>query len=380
MHRTLIVATTSYAGMGPYVSEIVNNFAPNDGVFYFFCDHEDDFFLKNIKENLHSKSVFFKSINSKINKIKGLLPIKRTYHDEIVRCCKEHNIQVVHFINNPAPIKIIKALEKMNISVVSTVHDLHAHESNKAWYKELRFKIIYAGLQRSLEYGKFFITNSKTQYKEIEKFYPQKKVYFHSFPSLVSKNIRKGRDVPIELQNCMMPYILFFGRIEAYKGISLLYDVFVSEADLHNKYSLVIAGSGDLPFVRRENEKNVIMINRYIRDSEVAALYKNARVVVYPYISVTQSGVLSIAFYFGLPVLTSDLDFFREDILASKAGLLFERGNKFDLKKKLEMLLNQKMVEFAESGKMYYMQHYDGDVIRRDLLDIYKDVYEQSKK
>ena len=46
MKRTLIVATTSYAGMGPYVSEIVNTFSPEDDVFFFFHDYEDEFFKK----------------------------------------------------------------------------------------------------------------------------------------------------------------------------------------------------------------------------------------------------------------------------------------------------------------------------------------------
>ena len=43
MKRTLIVATTSYAGMGPYVSEIVNTFSPQEDVYFFFHDYEDDF-------------------------------------------------------------------------------------------------------------------------------------------------------------------------------------------------------------------------------------------------------------------------------------------------------------------------------------------------
>ena len=44
------------------------------------------------------------------------------------------------------------------------------------------------------------------------------------------------------------------------------------------------------------------MINRYIKDSEVAYLYQHAQCVVYPYISATQSGVLSLAFYYQTPV------------------------------------------------------------------------------
>lgn len=48
MKRTLIVATTSYAGMGPYVSEIVNTFSPEDDVYFFFHDYADDFFRSSI--------------------------------------------------------------------------------------------------------------------------------------------------------------------------------------------------------------------------------------------------------------------------------------------------------------------------------------------
>ena len=55
MKKVLIVATTSYAGMGPYVSGIVNTFLPNDDVYYFFHDYDDLFFRKNVKEELHSR-------------------------------------------------------------------------------------------------------------------------------------------------------------------------------------------------------------------------------------------------------------------------------------------------------------------------------------
>ena len=63
MKRTLVIATTSYAGMGPYVSEIVNLFSAKDNIFYFFQDYEDGFFRKNIKEELYPKSCFFKKNN-----------------------------------------------------------------------------------------------------------------------------------------------------------------------------------------------------------------------------------------------------------------------------------------------------------------------------
>lgn len=374
MPRVLIVATTSFAGMGPYVSEIVNNFTVDDDVFYFFHDYEDDFFLKNIKKELHCKSLFVKRKNSKWSKLRSLLPLKSVDHDAIISCCKKNSIRLVHFINNPASVRIVKDLKKLGIAAVSTVHDLHPHEQKKAWYKELRFKIIYARLYDNLLKGKFFITNSKSQYDEMASCYPDKKLFFHSFPSLVSEKIILGKESPQELANVNKPYILFFGRIEEYKGIALLYEAFTQCSQLNESYNLVIAGSGTLPFSRVENERNVIMINRYIKDDEVAELYKNARAVVYPYISATQSGVLSLAYYFGVPTLASDVPFFKGCIEKSGAGMLFRNGDTDDLKEKLLSLLDDDNEIMKVKEREFYHSNYDGAAIRENLFDIYNQV------
>lgn len=98
----------------------------------------------------------------------------------------------------------------------------------------------------------------------------------------------------------------------------------MESAELHDNYTLVVAGSGQLGFERVADEKNVVMINRYIKDSEVAYLYQHAQCVVYPYISATQSGVLSLAFYYQTPVLASNVPFFKSIIEPSGTGLLFE--------------------------------------------------------
>lgn len=375
MPRTLIVATTSFAGMGPYVSEIVNNFTDKDDIYCFFYEYEDDFFFKNINKEMHNKSVFFKYPNSKWNKVKSLLPLKNVAHNHIIEYCKKKNIQLVHFINNPGPKGIVRDLKKNGIAVVSTVHDLHPHESKKAWYKELRFKILYKRLHDNLIFAKDFITNSKTQYNELVERYPEKNVYFHSFPSLVSKEIANGCDFPKELQGRSRPYILFFGRIEEYKGISLLYKAFMETKDLHQQFDLVIAGSGTLPFTIEQKTNNIILINRYINDSEVAELYKNARVVVYPYISATQSGVLSIAFYFKTPVLMSDVPFFKETVADSGAGRIFKANDSEDLEKKLLELLKENPNIIGDAERNFYDANYDRAAVRKSLLNIYEKVY-----
>lgn len=374
MKRTLIVATTSYAGMGPYVSEIVNNFNIDDDIYYFFHDYEDNFFLKNVKKELHTKSFFYKRANSKINKIIDLLPIKPKWHNIVLDICKRYDINIVHFINGPGDISLIKVLGDKGIKCVSTIHDLHPHESKKEWYKELRANIFNKHLYKNFLYSKNVITNSAGQYKELKQNYNNKNVFYHSFPSLVSDVIKNGNDIAPELVNINKPYILFFGRIEEYKGISLLYKTFTETSDLYEHFYLVIAGKGTLPFNRASNEKNVIIMNRYIKDTEIANMYQNAACVVYPYISATQSGVLSLAYYFETPILASDVPFFKDSILQSETGVLFENGNLIDLKDKLFQLLKCKYSSSLKKGRSYYNLNYDGMAIRNRLLEIYKSI------
>lgn len=374
MKRTLIVATTSYAGMGPYVSEIVNNFSKDDNIYYFFHDYEDDFFLKNVKKELHDKSYFYKRANSKINKVIDLLPIKPIWHNIVLDICKKYDINVVHFINGPGDVTLQKSLETKDIKCVSTIHDLHPHESKKEWYKELRARTRYKRFNKNLLYSRNIITNSLSQYNELKQNYDMKNIYYHSFPTLVSKIIQKGQELPMELACLRKPYILFFGRIEEYKGISLLYRAFTESPNLFKHYSLVIAGKGNLPFHRISNEENVIILNRYIKDTEIANMYKNAACVVYPYISATQSGVLSLAYYFKTPLLASDVPFFKDNIQQANSGLLFKRGDISDLKIKILQLLNSDTSMQVEKGKEYYDKYYDGIAIRSKLIDIYNDI------
>lgn len=372
MKRTLIVATTSYAGMGPYVSEIVNTFSPQDDVYFFFHDYEDDFFRKNVKKELHGKSVFYREANSPLVKISNLLTNKSSYDSKILHFCLEKKIEIIHFING-APTKSMQCkFKQMGIILLSTVHDLETHEMDKAWYKMYRQRILNERLKENFELSERIVTNSMEQFTRLKEIYPDKKVFYHSFPSLVTNEIEQGKVIPEEMKKLKKPYILFFGRIEKYKGVDNLYKAFSANSELNKNYTLVIAGKGQLGVDGIAGDKNVLLIQRYIMDSEVAYLYKNAACVVYPYISATQSGVLSLAYYFGTPVLASDVPFFKNIIAPSQAGLLFELGNIKQLESQLIRILTTDVSDIKDREKEYYRTNYDGAALKQQLMEIYE--------
>lgn len=59
--NVLLLADTSYAGMGPYVANIVNSFSSTDDIRFFLVENEQKFYTDQIKVDLRSKATFFLS-------------------------------------------------------------------------------------------------------------------------------------------------------------------------------------------------------------------------------------------------------------------------------------------------------------------------------
>ena len=68
-----------------------------------------------------------------------------------------------------------------------TVHDLHPHEAKKVFYKQFRHKMMYRKLAQIRSGVNNLITNSKSQEVELKEMFPEKKVYYHEFPSLINQ-------------------------------------------------------------------------------------------------------------------------------------------------------------------------------------------------
>ena len=50
--NVLLLADTSYAGMGPYVANIVNSFSSTDDIRFFLVENEQKFYTDQIKLDL----------------------------------------------------------------------------------------------------------------------------------------------------------------------------------------------------------------------------------------------------------------------------------------------------------------------------------------
>lgn len=250
-------------------------------------------------------------------------------------------LQAIHDIVGRKDIKLLFSLTEeiiladsigklqRQVPMLYTVHDATFHDyksgSPVRWLKD---RLIIARPQRlMLKRTSHQVTNSREQLELIISRYPGHQVHYAPFPTLVNEAIASGGKRVEELQGVEDGYILFFGTIHFYKGVHLLYDAYLSHPELQSR-PLVIAGTREIYFARRPDEQGVTFINRFIDDSEVRDLFGRAALVVYPYISATQSGVTSIASYFGKPMVLSDLPFFKQTCEGSEGVEFFTSGDR----------------------------------------------------
>jgi len=143
--------------------------------------------------------------------------------------------------------------------------------------------------------------------------------------------------------------ILFFGRIRPYKGIEYLLDAFrLLSTDERANYRLIVAGEpkkGSEEYldeiqrsIKRDfNQGQVILRIQFIPDEEMELYLKGADVLVLPYKEIFRSGVLFLAYSFGLPVVATDVGSFREEIVEGRTGFLCQPGDPAELAKAIEI-------------------------------------------
>ncbi len=134
--------------------------------------------------------------------------------------------------------------------------------------------------------------------------------------------------------------LLFFGRIEAYKGLRVLLDALdILKSRNSEPVRLIIAGRGsDLETQRARVEANpaIELIDQFIPVEAIPGLFSRSAIVVLPYIDATQSGVAALAFAFGRPVIASATGALPEVVREGETGALVPPGDATSLAAAIE--------------------------------------------
>ena len=151
-------------------------------------------------------------------------------------------------------------------------------------------------------------------------------------------------------------YMLFFGRLNPYKGADNLLKIAEQCPNIH--FSIV--GKADpqtADIIERLKEfPNVTVDERYITDNEIADVFYNSEWVILPYNSATQSGVVVEAYKHSKPVVSFDVGAISEQVEDGKTGFLIKAKDVYSFSKKLmelSSISDKQYKQYCESAYVY---------------------------
>lgn len=219
-----------------------------------------------------------------------------------------------------------RMLKKHGIRIVYLAENVVSHEA----------RLVDTVLtRRALNTADGFITFSASVERTLKDWYPQLRaeratlpLFFTEETSPVTWTQQQAR---AHLGITHGRVLLFFGYIRKYKGLRNLIAAFpaihkefpdtflliVGECyENAEEYTTLIEQSGVAHAIR--------WVNDYVPNEDIAMYYHAADIVVLPYDSATQSGIVKIAFGFEKPVLATRVGGLTEEITPWNAGVVVE--------------------------------------------------------
>ena len=257
--------------------------------------------------------------------------------------CKRKKIDwvVVHVFSAQLPFFIFCLIARLfGLKLLAIGHDVDSlvKDDNK-----LLKKWLYKHL------AKHIIIHNKYSLKKIKQIVGDKNHYSiiqqGGYPELVDEKVT-AEEAKVRLGfNSFTTYILFFGQIKTAKRLDVLIK---SMKHVKDDVKLVIAGrpwKDDFSKYEQliselELEERVEKFIRFVTDEERELFMKACDVMVLPYEEVYQSAALLMAMSYGLAIVTSDVDSFKEVIRHGENGLMFKSLDEEDLSDKINSLLN----------------------------------------
>lgn len=209
----------------------------------------------------------------------------------------------------PFTFYLTRGLSKKKVRTICVVHNTYPHE--RKFYDRIVTKV-------SLSYVDAFLTLSTRESSKLRDLFPVAKIIFHNHPpykifsSVIDKQKEKMRCrdmMGIPRDNLVL---LFFGIIREYKGLENTIKAMKILRESIPNFTLIIAGEFWDDVEKYKNvitslnlQANVLIDNRYIPNEEVEQYFIASDIFLAPYDKGTQSGAVTIAASFNLPIITT---------------------------------------------------------------------------
>lgn len=243
----------------------------------------------------------------------------------------------------PAFGSVCKLLNK-TIKVVSLVHNAIGHEQH---FFDKAFANYFF---RSCD---AFIVMSEPVKKDLEQLVSNKPILLapHPIYDHYKEKIPKSAAALLLNVDATKNTLLFFGLIRDYKGL----DILISAMDyLDVSYQLIIAGESYGDFSKYQNlidssplKTNIKVLEQYIPDDMVTTLFSASDLLVLPYRSATQSGVVALAYQMETPMVATPVGALGDTVRLSGTGIVVDQISPENIAKSIKLF-------FEDNNKEHY--------------------------
>lgn len=179
-----------------------------------------------------------------------------------------------------------------------------------------------------------FIVQSEKDYDDLKKIISNPKCIRTVHPTYNAfkiKNISQSQARKLLNVSQEEKILLFFGFVREYKGLKYLIDALKIVKQEIDHFTLFIVGDfgKDKDCYLQQIEENklndvICIYDGYIPDQEVEKFFAASDVVVLPYISATQSGIVQISYGFNKPVIVTNVGGLPEVVKDNETGYIVE--------------------------------------------------------
>ncbi|MDX1641809.1 MAG: glycosyltransferase family 4 protein [Balneolaceae bacterium] len=166
--------------------------------------------------------------------------------------------------------------------------------------------------------------------------------------------------------------ILYFGRIDYYKGLDILLDAFLELEKTRDDIQLEIWGSGDLkPYDDQIHKiKNIRIENRWVDEEEITEAFKDCDLCVLPYREASQSGIVGIASHAAMPIIACPSEGLKEQ-LSDYGAIITDDFTPNSLRKSIQKLLEDPhLYEQLSKQAIEYGKQLSWESIADDFFEI----------
>lgn len=214
--------------------------------------------------------------------------------------------------------RVCKKLDK-NIKIVGLIHNAMPHE--KSWLDKPLAMMFFKQCDAFVTMSEGVRSDLQSLGLKAPMLALEHPIYDH-YPAKIDQAMALGQ---LGLKGDKKT-VLFFGLIRSYKGLDLLIEAM---GLLDDSYQLVIAGECYGSFSSYEqliglskNKENIKVFEHYISDEVVSVLFSAADVLVLPYRSATQSGVVAVAYQLETPVIATNVGSLGSTIKDAETGIV----------------------------------------------------------